>query len=33
MRRSDMPSPHKFSDIGKGVTFRDNVTFSAPVAH
>jgi hypothetical protein len=30
--RHSMASPHKFGDIGKGVTFQDDVTFSAPVA-
>jgi hypothetical protein len=30
--RHSMSSPHKFSDIGNGVTFQDDVTFSAPVA-
>ncbi|HXH38398.1 MAG TPA: hypothetical protein VNN08_07200 [Thermoanaerobaculia bacterium] len=30
--RHSMPSPHKFSDIGNGVTFQDDVIFSAPVA-
>ncbi len=30
--RHFMASPHKFGDIGKGVTFQDDVTFSAPVA-
>ena len=31
--RHSMASPHKFSDTGKGVTFQDDVTFSAPLAH
>ena len=31
--RHFMASPHKFSDVGKGVTFQDDVTFSAPIAH
>jgi len=31
--RHFMASPHKFSDMGNGVTFQDDVTFSAPVAH
>lgn len=30
--RHFMSSPHKFSDMGNGVTFQDDVTFSAPVA-
>lgn len=29
--RHFMASPHKFSDMGNGVTFQDDVTFSAPV--
>ena len=29
--RHFMASPHKFSDIGNGVTFQDDVTFSAPL--
>jgi hypothetical protein len=31
--RHSMASPHKFSNTGKGVTFQDDVTFSAPLAH
>jgi hypothetical protein len=31
--RHFMASPHKFGDMGNGVTFQDDVTFSAPVAH
>lgn len=30
--RHSMPSPHTFSDVGKGITFQDDVTFSVPVA-
>lgn len=29
--RHSMPSPHNFRDMGNGVVFQDDVTFSAPV--
>lgn len=31
--RHFMASPNKFGDMGNGVTFQDDVTFSAPVVH